>query len=181
MAQASPRGKARPISPHLQIWRWGPAMAASILHRVTGNGLAVAGLGVLVWWLGALASGPEAYAAFMGHATSWYGLVVLVGISWTYFGHIASGLRHYVLDTGAGFGWMGMGGHLTCVNIESPTEGLEGLRQVGSLDVVNLPAPNRPFGQYAREGQSGDCVASRDAGGMKGGRGSPSNAGHGVN
>ena len=103
MAQASPRGKARPISPHLQIWRWGPAMAASILHRVTGNGLAVAGLGVLVWWLGALASGPEAYAAFMGHATSWYGLVVLVGISWTYFGHIASGLRHYVLDTGAGF------------------------------------------------------------------------------
>jgi succinate dehydrogenase / fumarate reductase, cytochrome b subunit len=103
MAQASPRGKARPISPHLQIWRWGPAMAASILHRVTGNGLAVAGLGVLVWWLGALASGPEAYAAFMGHATSWYGLIVLVGISWTYFGHIASGLRHYVLDTGAGF------------------------------------------------------------------------------
>lgn len=103
MAQASPRGKARPISPHLQIWRWGPAMAASILHRVTGNGLAVAGLGVLVWWLGALASGPEAYAAFMAHATSWYGLVVLVGISWTYFGHIASGLRHYVLDTGAGF------------------------------------------------------------------------------
>ena len=103
MAQASPRGKARPISPHLQIWRWGPAMAASILHRVTGNGLAIAGLGVLVWWLGALASGPEAYAAFMAHATSWYGLVVLVGISWTYFGHIASGLRHYVLDTGAGF------------------------------------------------------------------------------
>ncbi|HMO68957.1 MAG TPA: succinate dehydrogenase, cytochrome b556 subunit [Novosphingobium sp.] len=103
MASASPRGKARPISPHLQIWRWGPAMAASILHRVTGNGLAVAGLGVLVWWLGALASGPEAYAAFMAHATSWYGLVVLVGISWTYFGHIASGLRHYVLDTGAGF------------------------------------------------------------------------------
>lgn len=103
MAQASPRGKARPISPHLQIWRWGPAMAASILHRVTGNGLAVAGLGVLVWWLGALASGPEAYAAFMGHATSWYGLVVLVGISWTWFGHVASGLRHYVLDTGAGF------------------------------------------------------------------------------
>lgn len=103
MAQASPRGKARPISPHLQIWRWGPAMAASILHRVTGNGLAVAGLGVLVWWLGALASGPEAYAAFMGHATSWYGMIVLVGISWTYFGHVASGLRHFVLDTGAGF------------------------------------------------------------------------------
>ena len=103
MAQAGTRGKNRPISPHLQIWRWGPAMAVSILHRVTGNGLAVAGLGVLTWWLGALASGPQAYDTFMAHATSWYGLVVLVGISWTYFGHIASGLRHFVLDTGAGF------------------------------------------------------------------------------
>lgn len=78
-------------------------MAVSILHRVTGNGLAVAGLGVLVWWLGALASGPQAYETFMHHAKSWYGMVVLVGISWTYFGHLASGLRHYVLDTGAGF------------------------------------------------------------------------------
>ena len=50
----------RPLSPHLQIWKWGPAMAISILHRVTGNGLATVGLGVMLWWLGAVASGPEA-------------------------------------------------------------------------------------------------------------------------
>lgn len=93
----------RPLSPHLQIWRWGPAMAVSILHRVTGNALAFAGLGVLLWWLGALASGPEAYATFAGHASSWYGMIVLVGISWCFFNHMASGLRHFVLDTGAGF------------------------------------------------------------------------------
>ena len=43
-----------------------------------------------------------------------------------------------------------MDGHLTCVNIEAPTAGLEGLRQVASLDVVDLPAPDRPFGAYAR-------------------------------
>ena len=93
----------RPLSPHLQIWRWGPAMFVSILHRVTGNGLAVAGLGVLLWWLGALASGPEAYATFSKHASSWYGMVVLVGISWAFFNHMVSGLRHFVLDIGAGF------------------------------------------------------------------------------
>ncbi len=93
----------RPISPHLQIWRWGPAMALSILHRVTGNGLAVVGLGVLLYWLGALAGGPESYARFAGHASSWYGMVVLVGISWAFFNHMASGLRHFVLDVGAGF------------------------------------------------------------------------------
>ena len=93
----------RPLSPHLQIWRWGPGMTTSILHRVTGNGLAVAGLGVLVWWLAALASGPDAYAAFQGIAGSWFGLVVLVGISWAFFSHMASGLRHFVMDLGAGY------------------------------------------------------------------------------
>jgi succinate dehydrogenase / fumarate reductase cytochrome b subunit len=55
------------------------------------------------WWLGALASGPEAYAAFAGHAGSWYGLIVLVGLSWAFFNHMASGLRHFVLDIGAGY------------------------------------------------------------------------------
>ena len=78
-------------------------MFVSILHRVTGNGLAVAGLAVLLWWLGALASGPDAYATFSKHASSWYGMVVLVGISWAYFTHMVSGLRHFVLDIGAGF------------------------------------------------------------------------------
>lgn len=101
MAQAGTRN--RPLSPHLQIWRWGPHMFVSILHRITGNGLAVAGLLVLLWWLGALVSGPEAYATFSGHASSWYGIVVLIGISWAFFTHMASGLRHFVLDTGAGY------------------------------------------------------------------------------
>src|SRR5512140_725757 len=75
MASANqPGAKNRPLSPHLQIWRWGPAMLVSILHRVTGGGLSVVGLAVLLWWLGALVSGPEAYATFAGQAGTWYGL-----------------------------------------------------------------------------------------------------------
>lgn len=101
MATAGTRN--RPLSPHLQIWRWGPHMFVSILHRVTGNGMAVAGLGVLLWWLGALASGPEAYATFAWAMTTPLGYLVLVGISWAFFSHMASGLRHFVLDVGAGF------------------------------------------------------------------------------
>lgn len=93
----------RPLSPHLSIWKWGPHMLVSILHRVTGDGMAIVGLGVLLWWLGALASGPEAYAAFTEIATSWYGYVVLVGLSWAFFNHMTSGLRHFVLDIGAGY------------------------------------------------------------------------------
>lgn len=93
----------RPLSPHLSIWKWGPHMLVSILHRVTGDGMAIVGLGVLLWWLGALASGPEAYATFTEIATSWYGYVVLVGLSWAFFNHMTSGLRHFVLDIGAGY------------------------------------------------------------------------------
>ncbi len=93
----------RPLSPHMTIWKWGPAMLVSILHRVTGDGMAFVALPVLLWWLGALASGPEAYETFSHVATSWYGYVVLVGISWAFFNHLSSGIRHFVLDIGAGY------------------------------------------------------------------------------
>lgn len=92
----------RPLSPHLQIWRWGPAMLVSILHRVSGSALAFVGLPVLLWWLGAAASGPPAYS-FAAIATSWFGMVVLVGVSWAFFNHLASGVRHFVMDMGAGY------------------------------------------------------------------------------
>jgi len=94
--------KSRPLSPHLQIWRWGPGMLSSILHRVSGIG-GVVGLAVLLWWLGALVSGPAAYASFAGHAASWYGKVVLVGVSWAVIAHAVTGIRHFVLDIGAGY------------------------------------------------------------------------------
>ena len=100
MAQAQSN---RPLSPHLSIWQWGPAMAVSILHRAAGEGMAFVGLPVLLWFLAALASGPEAYATFKDIAGAWYGMVVLVGLSWAFFEHMTSGLRHFVLDLGAGY------------------------------------------------------------------------------
>lgn len=103
MSQRDQQNPARPLSPHLEIWRWGPHMLVSILHRATGNGMALVGLPILIWWLGALASGAEAYADFqavMGHPV---GLFVLVGVSWAFFNHMTSGLRHFVLDIGAGY------------------------------------------------------------------------------
>ena len=78
-------------------------MLTSILHRVTGDGLALVGLGVLLWWLGAMASGPEAYETFTGLMTTIPGYVVLVGLTWAFFTHMMSGLRHFVLDIGAGY------------------------------------------------------------------------------
>ena len=93
----------RPLSPHLQIWKWGPHMLISILHRVTGDGMALVGLAVLVWWLGSLASGPAAYETFTGVMGSPIGYLVLIGLTWAFFTHMMSGLRHFVLDIGAGY------------------------------------------------------------------------------
>src|SRR3712207_4905161 len=97
------RNPSRPLSPHLTIWKWGPHMLVSILHRVTGAGLAVVGLGMLVWWLVALASGADAYQTFVGFARSWFGVVILVGLTWAFWTKTFAGLRHLVMDIGAGF------------------------------------------------------------------------------
>ena len=95
--------RARPLSPHLGIWRWGPGMAVSILHRVTGGALTVAGLAVLTWWLLALAGGSESYAGFTKLASDWFGIIVLIGLTWAFFQHLLSGIRHLVMDTGGTF------------------------------------------------------------------------------
>lgn len=97
------RNPTRPLSPHLTIWKWGPHMAVSILHRITGAGLALVGGAALVWWLTAAATGPEAYESFTGWATHWAGIVVAVGLSWAFFQHTLTGLRHFALDIGAGY------------------------------------------------------------------------------
>ncbi|HXC75177.1 MAG TPA: succinate dehydrogenase, cytochrome b556 subunit [Sphingomicrobium sp.] len=95
--------KTRPLSPHLTIWRWGPGMAASIFHRVSGAGLSIVGLAVLTWWLVALSGGPEPYALFTKAASNIFGRIVLIGLTWAFFQHFLSGVRHLVMDTGAGF------------------------------------------------------------------------------
>ena len=93
----------RPLSPHLSIWRWGPHMAVSILHRATGAALTIGGLALLAWWLLAIAQGGEQFSAFSSFTGHWAGLVVLIGLSWAFFQHTLSGIRHLVMDTGHGF------------------------------------------------------------------------------
>jgi succinate dehydrogenase / fumarate reductase cytochrome b subunit len=94
---------ARPLSPHLSVWRWGPAMTVSILHRITGGAVTVAGLAVMTWWLMALAKGGDAYDDFSAIAGTWVGKAVLIGLTWAFFQHLFSGIRHLVMDTGENF------------------------------------------------------------------------------
>ncbi len=103
------RNPDRPMSPHLTVWKWGPHMLVSILHRVTGAGLAVVGGIAFVWWLLAAAAGSDSYGEFVGLFTrsngelNVVGYVLGVGLTWAFFQHSLSGLRHLVMDIGAGF------------------------------------------------------------------------------
>ncbi len=90
----------RPLSPHLSIWKWKVHMTVSILHRATGNAMAFGAVLLFLWWLIAAATGPDAYRAFYGVATGWFGILVGVGFTWVFFQHLLSGIRHLVMDTG---------------------------------------------------------------------------------
>jgi succinate dehydrogenase / fumarate reductase cytochrome b subunit len=116
--------RKRPLSPHLTIWKWGPHMLVSILHRATGVALSIGGTVLFVGWLVSAASGPDAYAKFIDLVTydapmippvpgapaapthlglTWFWTLILVGLSWAFFQHMFTGIRHLVLDTGAGY------------------------------------------------------------------------------
>jgi succinate dehydrogenase / fumarate reductase cytochrome b subunit len=93
---------ARPLSPHLQIYRWSWTMAMSIAHRVTGSAL-YAGTVLIAAWLVAAASGPAAFATAQWIAGSFLGRLVLFLYSFALLHHMVGGLRHFVWDMGHGY------------------------------------------------------------------------------
>jgi succinate dehydrogenase / fumarate reductase cytochrome b subunit len=99
---APDRVRERPLSPHLQVYRWQVQMVTSILHRATGMALVVGMLG-LVWGLVALAAGPDRWAAFAACAGSPFGKLVLFVFAWTLAYHLLNGIRHLVQDAGLGY------------------------------------------------------------------------------
>jgi succinate dehydrogenase / fumarate reductase, cytochrome b subunit len=107
---------ARPLSPHVWHYRWGPAMMASIMHRASGFIIATAGMLTLLWWLSSIGSGAESYASFQKWVVSagkdattaqvvvnWLFRLVGIVVAWSFFQHLFSGLRHLLMDMGAGY------------------------------------------------------------------------------
>ncbi|MEO0412684.1 MAG: succinate dehydrogenase, cytochrome b556 subunit [Pseudomonadota bacterium] len=95
------RPVSRPLSPHLQVYAWSPSMLVSTLHRMTGLAM-TAGTLVLTWGLVALASGQNAWDIYSGFLGSIVGTIILIGFTWALFQHMMSGIRHLIMDTGAG-------------------------------------------------------------------------------
>jgi succinate dehydrogenase / fumarate reductase cytochrome b subunit len=91
----------RPLSPHLGVYKFMYTMSLSIMHRLTGVAASV-GFLVFVWWLMALASGPEAYAATMRLLSTPVSKLLLIGFTFSIVYHFCNGIRHLVWDTGRG-------------------------------------------------------------------------------
>jgi succinate dehydrogenase / fumarate reductase cytochrome b subunit len=111
--------RQRPLSPHLQVYRWQIQMATSILHRATGIILALGALLITAALVG-LASGPDAWSWISAQSGAWYGLVFLFLWTWAFTYHLLNGIRHLAQDGGLGYaiasftrnGWLVSGGSL---------------------------------------------------------------------
>ena len=93
--------RARPLSPHLSIYRPPITMTTSILHRITGCALYFGAL-LVAWWLITAATSQHYFELFNGVFVSWIGQLVLLGYNWALMFHMLGGFRHLVWDTGAG-------------------------------------------------------------------------------
>ncbi len=92
----------RPLSPHLQVYRWQITNTLSILHRLTGVALGVGTL-LMAYWLIAIAAGPEAFATAQGFVGSIVGRIILLGFTFALAFHFSNGIRHLFWDSGRGF------------------------------------------------------------------------------
>jgi len=102
MVPHSPTNRPRPLSPNIQIYRPQLTSVLSIVNRITGIILSFCAV-VLVIWLVATATGPQAYAAVQGAIASGVGRIVLFGCTFAFFLHLCGGIRHLVWDTVHGF------------------------------------------------------------------------------
>ncbi|MDH3195242.1 MAG: succinate dehydrogenase, cytochrome b556 subunit, partial [Hyphomicrobiales bacterium] len=99
----SDRQANRPLSPHLQVYRLTFTFLMSGFHRVTGS-LLYFGIVIFVWWLVAAASGPAYFDFVNSLFGSWFGRLVLLGMTWLTIHHALGGVRHFIWDTGRGLG-----------------------------------------------------------------------------
>lgn len=92
----------RPLSPHLQVYKPQITSVLSITHRITGVALC-GGAVLLTYWLMAATYGPDVFATAQAIMGSWFGRLVLFGVVFSLWYHLANGIRHLAWDAGWGF------------------------------------------------------------------------------
>ena len=93
----------RPLSPHLQVYRWQLTAVLSILHRATGIALSIGVLYLAIWVITAAATSPNSYTRFQNFNASIVGRIALGGWLFCAYYHLCNGIRHLFWDAGYGF------------------------------------------------------------------------------
>lgn len=92
----------RPLSPHLQVYKWELHMVLSIFHRLTGVFLSI-GLISLMWWLIAAALSENYFTLVQSYIAHPFGRVILFSFSISIIYHTLNGIRHLFYDAGMGY------------------------------------------------------------------------------
>ena len=92
----------RPLSPHIQIYKWHISSLVSISHRITGiiNFFAIT---LICIWFAFMLLGENDYQTIKFFLESFLGKFILIGITWSFSFQMLSEIRHLIMDLGYGF------------------------------------------------------------------------------
>ena len=92
----------KPLSPHIQIYRWHISSLVSISHRITGI-INIIAITFICVWSGCLILGEANYTLINFFLNSIFGKFVVLGVVWSFSFQVLSEIRHLIMDMGYGF------------------------------------------------------------------------------
>tara|TARA_B100001109_G_scaffold232733_1_gene210693 strand:+ start:382 stop:759 length:378 start_codon:yes stop_codon:yes gene_type:complete len=92
----------KPLSPHIQIYRWHISSLVSITHRITGiiNFFAIT---LIFLWFTSIYFGENIYQIIQTILQMFIGKFIILGITWSFSFQMLSEIRHLIMDLGYGF------------------------------------------------------------------------------
>ena len=92
----------RPLSPHIQIYRWHISSLVSISHRITGI-INIIGITFICLWATLLLLGESNYLVINSFLNTLIGKFIILGLTWSFSFQALSEIRHLIMDLGYGF------------------------------------------------------------------------------
>ena len=92
----------KPLSPHIQIYSWNISSLISISHRITGV-INIFALALVCLWIALFLFGNSIYDIVQNILNSFFGKLLVIGITWSFSFQILSEIRHLFWDMGYGF------------------------------------------------------------------------------
>ena len=92
----------KPLSPHIQIYRWHISSLVSITHRITGiiNFFVIS---LIFLWFAFIFFGESNYQTIQTILETLLGKFVILAITWSFSFQMLSEVRHLIMDLGYGF------------------------------------------------------------------------------